>query len=124
MSDDPRFLAGIEYFNRRAYFSAHEIWEDVWKETDGPDREFYKGLIQVAVALHHLTNGNWRGACNLFVRCQQLLSPFQPRHEGVELDDLLAALRGCFAAVVPPQTITDRPQLDLRHLPTLRPSPQ
>ncbi|WP_315854002.1 DUF309 domain-containing protein [Gemmata massiliana] len=26
---DPRFLAGVELFNRREFFDAHEVWEDL-----------------------------------------------------------------------------------------------
>ena len=58
---DPRFLAGISFFNRRQYFEAHEVWEDLWHECSPECRRFYQGLIQAAVALHHWRNGNWRG---------------------------------------------------------------
>ena len=50
---DPRYLQGIELFNRGEFFEAHHQWEEVWLDDKGPSNEFYKGLIQVAIALHH-----------------------------------------------------------------------
>ena len=60
----PHYRAGIELFNKCEFFEAHDVWEEVWAEYRGPSRTFYKGLIQVAVALHHFGNGNIRGAKN------------------------------------------------------------
>ncbi|MBI2150692.1 MAG: DUF309 domain-containing protein [Acidobacteria bacterium] len=54
--------AGINFFNQSRYFEAHEVWEDLWRETRGPLRLFYQGLVQAAVGLHHLGNGNLNGA--------------------------------------------------------------
>ncbi len=62
---DPRFLEGIRCFNHRAFFEAHEVWEDIWRDEEGPARRFYQGLIQLAVCLHHFGNGNTRGAKKL-----------------------------------------------------------
>ena len=61
---DPRYLEGIDCFNRGAFFDAHEVWEALWTDTEGPSRRFYQGLIQVAVCLHHFGNGNLRGPGN------------------------------------------------------------
>ena len=63
---DSRYIEGIDCFNRGAYFQAHEVWESVWMEEGGTAKDFYKGLIQVAVCLHHFGNGNTRrgrGSC-------------------------------------------------------------
>src|SRR6478735_10984585 len=32
-------------------FHAHEVFEDAWKSSSGPDRELWKGLAQLAVGL-------------------------------------------------------------------------
>ncbi|MDT7800531.1 MAG: uncharacterized protein QOI78_3964, partial [Actinomycetota bacterium] len=34
-------------------FHAHEVFEDAWKTSDGPDRELWRGLAQLAVGLTH-----------------------------------------------------------------------
>src|SRR5215475_10312986 len=58
----PDLLAeGINFFNAGRYFEAHERWEDLWRETRGPLRLFYQGLVQAAVGLHHFSRGNLNG---------------------------------------------------------------
>ena len=52
---------GINFFNTGRYFEAHESWEDLWRETKGPLRLFYQGLVQAAVGMHHLSRGNQNG---------------------------------------------------------------
>jgi len=94
-SYDPRYLEGIEHFNKCDFYEAHEVWEELWADTQGPPRRFYQGLIQVAVCLHHFGNGNIRGAKKLYVGCRGYLEDYRPRYLGVDLDKLLAQLETC-----------------------------
>ena len=94
-SYDPRYLEGIEHFNRCDFFEAHEVWEELWKDYSGPSRKFYQGLIQVAVCLHHFGNGNIRGAIKLYHSSRGYLESYGPRHEGIDLDKLLAEMEAC-----------------------------
>ena len=82
---DPRYLAGIELFNRREFFEAHEVWEELWHDTAGPERRFYQGLIQAAVAVYHAGNGNGRGARRLFHSGRNYMSGFAPHHLGLDV---------------------------------------
>jgi hypothetical protein len=91
----PLYLAGIEQFNRQGYFESHELWEALWKGEAGPARSFYKGLIQAAVALHHLTNGNAHGARKLLSGAQRHLEPYRPHYLGLDVDRFLAAMNRC-----------------------------
>ena len=59
---DETLLEGLTLFNAGMYFEAHEVWEHLWRRTEGGPRLFYQGLIQAAVGLHHLQNGNRAGA--------------------------------------------------------------
>ncbi len=61
-----QLLQGIREFNRRDWFECHETVEDLWIGAEGEVRDFYQGLIQIAIALHHWRNGNFGGAVNLF----------------------------------------------------------
>ena len=97
---DPRYLAGIEHFNTCDFFEAHEVWEELWTEYQGPSRKFYQGLIQVAVCLHHLGNGNTRGAKKLYFGSRGYLEAYGSRHEGINLDKLLSELHACCAEVL------------------------
>ena len=43
MAFDPRFYEGVETFNRRSFFEAHQIWESVWMHYRGPSRRLTQG---------------------------------------------------------------------------------
>jgi predicted metal-dependent hydrolase len=92
---EPKYLEGIEFFNRCDFFEAHESWEDLWQEYQGPSRKFYQGLIQVAVCLHHFGNGNTRGAKKLYLTSTNYLKEYRPFHEGIDLEKLIGELTRC-----------------------------
>jgi predicted metal-dependent hydrolase len=58
-------LQAIREFNGREWFECHETVEDLWIGEEGEVRDFYQGIIQIAVALHHWRNGNFGGAVSL-----------------------------------------------------------
>ncbi len=60
-----QLLQAIREFNRHEWFECHETVEDLWIGEVGEVRNFYQGLIQIAVALHHWRNGNFGGAVSL-----------------------------------------------------------
>jgi hypothetical protein len=79
-------------FDAGSYFEAHEILESFWVAYRGDDRDFYKGLIQAAVALHHARGGNAAGAGSVAARARVYLEPYAPRHGEVDVDAILAKL--------------------------------
>jgi len=83
---------GIQRFNDRHFYDAHEIWEDVWREADGPEKKFLQGLIQAAVALHHHSTGNLVGACSLLERARKNLAGYPEDFGGIRVTALLASL--------------------------------
>jgi len=99
-SYDPRYLQGIQYFNEFEFFEAHEIWEEVWTEYRGPARDFFKGLIQAAVALHHFGNGNLHGAKKVYLTSSGYLKEYLPGSHGLDLEVFLAEFQRCFAVVL------------------------
>lgn len=100
---DPRFLQGIAYFNECEFFEAHDAWEELWADYQGPSRKFYQGLIQVAVCLHHFGNGNTRGAQKLFHSSCDYLREYQPAHEGVDVAKLMTELEHCCSDILSSQ---------------------
>jgi predicted metal-dependent hydrolase len=66
-TDSPpgQLLQAIREFNNHEWFECHETVEDLWIGSEGEVRDFYQGLIQIAVALHHWRNGNFGGAISL-----------------------------------------------------------
>jgi len=97
---DPRYLEGINYFNECEFFEAHEAWEDLWANMEGPSRKFYQGLIQVAVCLHHFGNGNIRGAKKLYNSSTNYLQPYGPVHANLDVQKLLTELKTCCADIL------------------------
>ena len=117
---DPLYLRGIAAFNRRCFFESHEIWEELWIRERGPSRPFYQGLIQVAVALHHLTNGNTHGARKLLAGARNYLKPFGNAHLGLDVDGFLAEMQHFFQeALSRNQTLPDEP-IDPASIPQIR----
>jgi predicted metal-dependent hydrolase len=85
---EDRFLEGLTLFNSTHFFEAHEVLEDVWRAAPEPERKFFQGLIQVAVALHHYSRGNQVGCRSLLERARRNLTPYPAGHRGVDLDSL------------------------------------
>lgn len=120
---DRRFLAGIQYFNVCDFFEAHEAWEELWADYQGPSRRFYQGLIQVAVCLHHFGNGNTRGAKKLFVSSTDYLRDYLPQHEGVDVAKLLAELAACCEAIMTSPDEFPKVEIDAELIPEIHLEP-
>ena len=105
---DPRYLAGIDLFNRGEFFDAHDVWEELW--TDCPtaaDRRFYQSLIQAAVALYHAGRGNRAGADRLFRSGRAYMAPYRPARHGLVVDDFWRQVEAALADPPgPPPRIT------------------
>jgi len=87
------YRKGIEKFNTQCFFEAHDAWEELWRETSGPNRLFYQGLIQTAVGLYHFENGNFRGACGQFRKALAKLDQYIPAHHGIDTGRLVQQVR-------------------------------
>ena len=59
---DQRFCSGIENFNDGQYYIAHDLFEDLWHDTQEPERRWIHGIVQISVAMYHKLNGNINGA--------------------------------------------------------------
>jgi predicted metal-dependent hydrolase len=88
---DPRLTEFIRLFNDRAFFEAHEILEELWLECEGEQKEFYRGLIQCAVALahYHYQRNNRIGAAQVGTRALATLKRFGTEREGILIGQLV-----------------------------------
>ena len=116
---DPRYLAGILFFNRRDFFEAHEVWEELWGDCDDRDRRFHQALIQAAVALYHYGNGNLRGAVKLYGTSKAYMDRYPSPHLGLDCADFWRQMAACFAPV---HAEADLLRRDLRPDPALVPT--
>ncbi len=90
---DPRYRKFVELFNREQFFEAHEVLESLWRETSGPARNFYQGLIQVAAAFVHVQRKNPEGAEDLYAKALKHLAAYAARYQGMDADRLIKAAR-------------------------------
>ena len=86
--------AGLNCYRKEEFFDAHEHWENIWRQSHGPEKPFLQALIQLAGALHHHRRKNPRGAQALLRAAMRRLEPYPERYGGV----LLAPLRQELAA--------------------------
>ena len=61
-------------WNEGLFFEVHEVLEAVWKTAAGTERQALQGVIQIAVAYHHLAHGNRRGARSLLAEGRSRLA--------------------------------------------------
>ena len=97
---DPRYLAGIVLFNRGDFFEAHEVWESLWMETFGPEKQFFQGLIQAAVGLCHFCNGNVRGAVKLYHSSGDYMRRYGTPFMGLDQTAFWGEMDRCFAELL------------------------
>jgi len=69
---------GATLWNEGLFFEVHEVLEAVWRSATGAVREALQGVIQIAVAFHHLAHGNVRGARSLLVEGRRRLAGVAP----------------------------------------------
>jgi hypothetical protein len=80
------------------FFEVHELLEPAWFRAEEPLRSALQGLIQVAVAFHHLAHRNHEGARSLLaegIAKLEAAGGVLP----VEVGDWLAGLRGVLATL-------------------------
>jgi uncharacterized protein len=83
------WLQGITEFNQREYYACHDTLEAIWMESVDPDKKFYQGVLQIAVACHHLQNHNFKGAAILLGEGMGRLRYYQPRYGGIDVSQLI-----------------------------------
>lgn len=100
---------GIERFNQRDYWHAHEEWEAIWLHERGEARDFLQGLIQLAAAWYHVEKQNWRGATRLFAAALARLDRYQPGYCGVDREEVIRAARDDLATLSSGGRVGSRP---------------
>jgi predicted metal-dependent hydrolase len=114
--DDDRYQEAINLFNAREWYAAHDAFEELWHESVGEERAVFQGIIQIAVAEHHLRNGNRRGSLLLMAEGLNHLQAAPPQGLGFDLPSLQAIVSQRLAGLQTGQTLDDIP------LPVLQPS--
>jgi len=81
------------------------VLEDAWRAADEPERDFYQGLVHVAVAWYQAGRGNEVGCERQLEKAARRLGPYAPTHRGLDVAALLVCVedaRGRFPDLPPP----------------------
>ena len=90
--DFNHYRRGIALFNRAEFFQAHEVLEDIWRAAPVEGKKFLQGLVQVAVAFHHYSTGNFVGMRSVMERAMRNLTGHPQHTEGIQLAPLMRSL--------------------------------
>ncbi len=102
------FRRGIEHFDGREYYEAHEVWEELWLTLSGEDKLFVQALIQASVALHHYRRRNNAGAWQLVQATLSKLAVLPPVKWGIDCDALGEGLMRYLAGLYEATTREER----------------
>jgi predicted metal-dependent hydrolase len=84
---------GINLFNERRYFEAHEEWEHEWRVLDnGEEKTFLQGLIMVAGSFYHYLRHECAGAVELLKKSMPPLRSGLARHPDVSIAEFISRL--------------------------------
>jgi hypothetical protein len=84
------FARGLELIRRGCYFEAHEELELAWRAAEAAERDFYQGLVHVAVAWYQAGRGKPTATASQLDKAKRRLSPYAPTHGGVDVASVLA----------------------------------
>lgn len=99
--------------------SAQTTLDEVWLMDESENKDFFGGLIQLAVSMYHLTNGNPQGAKKIYEKAIGMIQKYGDEHMGVALGQIKQSLHVLFNEDLKPE-YTDLdflkrvPKLELR----------
>lgn len=84
------FKRGLEEIRAGRYFEAHEQLEDAWRAAPTEERDFFQGIVHVAVAWYQAGRGRPVATGRQLEKAARRLGPFVPAHRGVDVESVLA----------------------------------
>jgi uncharacterized protein len=81
---------GLQHVRSGRYFEAHEELELAWRAASRDERDFFQGLVHVAVAWYQAGRGRPVATTRQLEKAARRLRPFAPSHRGVDVGDVLA----------------------------------
>jgi predicted metal-dependent hydrolase len=86
---------GIALFNSGAFLQCHDYLETLIPLEAGEAAELYHGLMELAAACYHLTQGNIFGARYLLTSALDLMAPLPPSFHGIDVEGLVGQIECC-----------------------------
>ena len=81
---------GLEAIRAGKYFEAREELELAWRAAAPEERDFYQGLVHVAVAWYQAGRSRPVATASQLEKAARRLAPFAPEHRGIDVADVLA----------------------------------
>ncbi|HEX6700381.1 MAG TPA: DUF309 domain-containing protein [Gaiellaceae bacterium] len=98
-SQEAYFARGLELIRAGEFFAAHEELELAWRAAARDERDFYQGLVHVAVAWYQAGRGKRVGCERQLEKAARRLGPYAPVHRGVDVESVLEQVRQARATV-------------------------
>jgi uncharacterized protein len=112
MSDaGAHFERGLALIRARSFFEAHEELELAWRAAPLQERDFYQGLVHVAVGWYQAGRANRYGCERQLEKAVRRLGPYAPAHRGVDVADVLAQVGDAQATVAAGSLVLEPPRL-------------
>jgi uncharacterized protein len=100
---------GLTQIAHGEYFEAHETLEDVWRAAEPAEKDFFQGLVHVAVAWYQAGRGNRVGCERQLEKAARRLGPFAPEHRGVDVAAYLRSVEKAQRVVASGSLELERP---------------
>ena len=84
-SQEGHFHAGLDLIRAGRYFDAHEELELAWRAAAPDERDFFQGLVHVAVAWYQHGRGRRIGFERQLEKAARRLAPYAPEHRGIDV---------------------------------------
>ena len=108
---------GVKLFNDGEYEDSHEDFEHGWLASESGDSDFFKGLVQAAICLHKLEQGQRDGAKKLHAGMRRYLAAYLPSHRGIDVSALMEEMSSFLQDVseaTEPRDWTRAPQMQVQ----------
>src|SRR2546421_10295213 len=107
------YKRGLKEIRAGRYFEAHEELEEAWRAAAAEERDFFQGLVHVAVAWYQAGRGRPVATGRQLEKAARRLAPFAPAHRRVDIDGVLAQVAAAQGRVAAGPLDLDPPQLTL-----------
>jgi len=107
---DP-FKTGLEHIRGGRFFEAHEELETAWRTAAAEERDFFQGLVHVAVAWHQAGRGRPVATARQLEKAARRLGPFAPVHRGIDVAAIVAQVERARATVAAGSLDLGKPEI-------------
>lgn len=105
------FKRGLEEIRAGRYFEAHEELETAWRAAPPEERDFFQGLVHVAVAWYQAGRGRPVATGRQLEKAARRLAPYAPVHREIDVAGLLAQIAAARERVAAGSLHLDPPRL-------------